>query len=120
MAAPPSEPPHRPETRMHTTEVSDPVIPEPAVVDIEAPRLDPLWPGPLLEEVQRRLPGRQTVTATRRSDPLGTALTTTLLVAAILAVRMMYAKRGTEESIPLEPVRVGGTARRSGRRRRTE
>ncbi|GGS56231.1 hypothetical protein GCM10010156_13500 [Planobispora rosea] len=107
VAVSPAEPPHRPETRVHTTEVSDPVLPEPAVVDIEAPRLEPLWPGALVEELQRRMPGRQTVAATRRSDPLGTALTTALLVAAILAVRMMYGKRGAEESIPLEPVRVG-------------
>ncbi|GAA3447298.1 hypothetical protein [Planomonospora venezuelensis] len=98
---------HRPEPRTHTTEVSDPVLPEPPVIDIESPRLDPLLPGPLIQEFQQRLPSRQTVTPTRRSDPLGTILTTALLAAAILAIRMMYGKRAAEKSIPFEPLRAG-------------
>ncbi|MBG0832984.1 hypothetical protein HS041_35365 [Planomonospora sp. ID67723] len=106
---PPSQgSPARPETRTHTTEVSDPVLPEPPVIDIEAPRLDSLLPGPLIQEFQNRMPGRQTVTPTRRSDPLGTALTTALLVAAVLAVRMMYGRRAAgKSSIPFEPLSAG-------------
>ncbi|GIH99996.1 hypothetical protein [Planobispora takensis] len=105
--SPASGPVHRPETRTYTTRVGDPVPPEPPVIDIEAPRLDPLWPGPLMQEFQRRMPGRQSLTPTRQSDPLGTALTTGLLIGAILAVRVLYARRSNEESIPFEPLRAG-------------
>ncbi|GIH96437.1 hypothetical protein ACFFMN_22070 [Planobispora siamensis] len=105
--SPASGPVHRPETRTYTTRVGDPVPPEPPVIDIEAPRLDPLWPGPLMQEFQKRMPGRHPLAPTRQSDPLGTALTTGLLVGAILAVRVLYARRSNEESIPFEPLRAG-------------
>ncbi|GAA3101654.1 hypothetical protein [Streptosporangium carneum] len=76
---------------------SDPV----PVIDAEAPRLELLWPtGPVMRKFQR------TVTPTRSPDPLGTALTAALLVAAILAVRLLYARRIGEESMPLEPLRM--------------
>jgi hypothetical protein len=99
--------PRPPETRTHTTEVRDPGLPEPFAVDAEAPRVDPLWPGPLTQELQQRMPGERAVTPTRSSDPLGTALTAALLAAAVLAVRLVYARRAEEESIPFEPFRVG-------------
>ncbi|WP_449062948.1 hypothetical protein [Planomonospora algeriensis] len=99
--------PRPPETRTHTTEVHDPVLPEPFAVDAEAPRVDPLWPGPLTQELQQRMPGERAVTPTRSSDPLGTALTAVLLAAAVLAVRLVHARRAEEESIPFEPFRVG-------------
>ncbi|MFF4992850.1 hypothetical protein ACFY19_37160 [Streptosporangium saharense] len=74
---------------------------QPPVVDAEAPRLDLLWPaGPVMRKLQR------TVTPTRSPDPLGTAFTMTLLVAAILAVRLLYVRRISEKSIPLEPLRM--------------
>lgn len=73
----------------------------PPVVDAEAPRLDLLWPaGPVMRKLQR------TVTPTRSPDPLGTAFTTALLAAAILAVRLLYVRRISEKSIPLEPLRM--------------
>ncbi|MER7130230.1 hypothetical protein [Streptosporangium saharense] len=73
----------------------------PPVVDAEAPRLDLLWPaGPVMRKLQRA------VTPTRAPDPLGTAFTTALLVAAILAVRLLYVRRISERSIPLEPLRM--------------
>ncbi|GGL16756.1 hypothetical protein [Planomonospora parontospora] len=99
--------PRPPETRTHTTEVRDPVLPEPFAVDAEAPRVDPLWPGPLTQELQQRMPGERAVTPTRSSDPLGTALTAALLAAAVIAVRLVHARRAEEESIPFEPFRVG-------------
>ncbi|GAT68634.1 hypothetical protein PS9374_04299 [Planomonospora sphaerica] len=99
--------PRPPETRTHTTEVRDPVLPEPFAVDVEAPRVDPLWPGPLTQELQQRMPGERAVTPTRSSDPLGTALTAALLAAAVLAVRLVHARRAEEESIPFEPFRMG-------------
>ncbi len=71
------------------------------VIDAEAPRLELLWPaGPVMRKFQR------TVTPTRSPDPLGTALTAALLVAAILAVRVLYVRRIGEESMPLEPLRM--------------
>ncbi|MEV4095518.1 hypothetical protein [Streptosporangium saharense] len=74
---------------------------QPPVVDAEAPRLDLLWPaGPVMRKLQR------TVTPTRSPDPLGTAFTMALLVAAILAVRLLYVRRISEKSIPLEPLRM--------------
>ncbi|MEV8637485.1 hypothetical protein AB0395_38175 [Streptosporangium sp. NPDC051023] len=108
-AAPlPREPLRPPQTRGRETEGNeheDEARPEvstpPPVVDAEAPRLELLWPtGPVMRKFQRA------VTPTRSSDPLGTALTTALLIAAILAVRVLYARRIGEESIPLEPLRM--------------
>ncbi|MBG0816836.1 hypothetical protein [Planomonospora sp. ID82291] len=99
--------PRPPEPRTHTTEVRDPVLPERFAVDAEAPRVDPLWPGPLTQELQQRMPGERTVTPTRSPDPLGTALTTVLLAAAVLAVRLVYVRRAEKGSIPFEPLRVG-------------
>ncbi|MFF5205465.1 hypothetical protein [Streptosporangium sp. NPDC000396] len=103
-----AEPVRPPETRTHTTDTDEPVIPQPPpAVDAEAPRVELLWPGPAVQEFQKRMPGRQAVTPTRSSDTLGTAFTAALLVVAILAVRVLYAKRTGEESMPFEPLRVG-------------
>ncbi|GAA3113356.1 hypothetical protein GCM10010466_00510 [Planomonospora alba] len=99
--------PRQPEPRTHTTEVRDPVLSEQPAVDVEAPRVEPLWPGPLIQELQQRMPEERAVTPSRSSDPAGTALTAALLAAAVLAVRLMYARRADEESIPFEPLRVG-------------
>ncbi|WP_433238421.1 hypothetical protein ACQPYK_30750 [Streptosporangium sp. CA-135522] len=108
-AAPlPTEPVRPPQNRTRTTDTDEPVIPQPSpVVDPEAPRVELLWPGPVMQEFQRRMPDERPVTPTRSSDTLGTALTTALLIVAILAVRVLYAKRAGEESMPFEPLRVG-------------
>ncbi|MFC4062099.1 hypothetical protein ACFOWE_27670 [Planomonospora corallina] len=100
--------PYHPEPRPHTTEVRDPALSEPPVIDVETPLLEPLWPGPLTQELRQRVPGGQaSVTLVRSSDPVGTALTAVLLAAAVLAVRLMYTRRAEEESIPFEPLRMG-------------
>ncbi|MEV4247149.1 hypothetical protein AB0J63_27500 [Streptosporangium canum] len=111
----PTEPLRPPETRTPVTDVGEPVVPQPPpVIDAEAPRVELLWPRPGMEELQRRMrdlqgraTGEGTVRPTRSSDTLGTVLTAGLLVVAILAVRLLYAKRGTEESMPFEPLRMG-------------
>ncbi|MEU1881759.1 hypothetical protein ABZ470_31025 [Streptosporangium sp. NPDC020072] len=73
----------------------------PPTVDAEAPRLELLWPaGPVMRRFQRA------VTPTKTPDPLGTAFTAVLLLAAILAVRLLYVRRIGEKSIPLEPLRM--------------
>ncbi|GAA4220445.1 hypothetical protein FHR32_006526 [Streptosporangium album] len=116
-AAPlPTEPLRPPEPRTRTADMDDPVVPQPSpVIDAEAPRVDLLWPGTAMQEFQRRMqellkgtpPGERAVTPTRSSDTLGTVLTTILLIAAILAVRVLYTRRTGEESIPLEPFKAG-------------
>lgn len=73
----------------------------PPVIDAEAPRLELLWPtGPVMRRFQRA------VTPTRSPDPLGTALTATLLAGAVLTVRVLYVRRAAERSMPLEPLRA--------------
>ncbi|GHH71206.1 hypothetical protein GCM10017673_24300 [Streptosporangium violaceochromogenes] len=73
----------------------------PPVIDAEAPRLELLWPtGPVMRGFRR------TVTPTRSPDPLGTALTATLLAGAALTVRVLYVRRAAEKSMPLEPLRA--------------
>ncbi|MER5320234.1 hypothetical protein [Streptosporangium roseum] len=111
----PTEPLRPPETRTRVTDAGEPVVPQPPpVIDAEAPRVELLWPRPGMEELQKRIQdfqgrvtGGGTVTPTRSSGTLGTVLTAGLLVVAILAVRVLYAKRGEEESMPFEPIRMG-------------
>ncbi|MFF0311597.1 hypothetical protein ACFYSC_29530 [Streptosporangium sp. NPDC004379] len=81
--------------------------PSPPVADPEAPRVELLWPGAGMHELRDRMPTDRPVRPTRSSDPAGTALTTVLLVVAILAVRLLYVRRGGRESMPFEPLRLG-------------
>ncbi|GGQ15802.1 hypothetical protein [Streptosporangium pseudovulgare] len=80
--------------------------PSPPVADPEAPRVELLWPGAGMRELRDRMPADRPVKPTRSSDPAGTALTIVLLVVAILAVRLLYVRRGGE-SMPFEPLRLG-------------
>ncbi|MGV9600496.1 hypothetical protein ACWDR1_27930 [Streptosporangium sandarakinum] len=81
--------------------------PSPPVADPEAPRVELLWPGAGMRELRDRMPADRPVRPTRSSDPAGTALTIVLLVVAILAVRLLYVRRGGGESMPFEPLRLG-------------
>ncbi|MFJ2032600.1 hypothetical protein [Streptosporangium sp. NPDC087985] len=112
----PTEPLRPLETRTRTADTDEPVTPQPLlVIDAEAPRVDLLWPGAAMQEFQRRMqefqrgtpPDRRTVTPARASDTLGTMFTAALLIAAILAVRVLYTRRTGEESMPFEPLRTG-------------
>ncbi|MGS2644750.1 hypothetical protein [Streptosporangium sp. LJ11] len=97
-----------PDTRTLTTEVGEPAAPRPSpVVDAEAPRVELLWPAPLMEKLQRQMPDGHPVTPSRSSDTASTVLTTTVLVSAILAVRLLYSRRRVRESIPFEPAPPG-------------
>ncbi|MEU8385925.1 hypothetical protein [Streptosporangium sp. NPDC048865] len=98
-----------PETRTLTTDVGEPASPRPKapVVDAEAPRVELLWPAPLMQELQRQMPDAQPVTPSRSSDTASTVLTTAVLVSAILAVRLLYSRRKIRESIPFEPAPPG-------------
>ncbi|WP_436759817.1 hypothetical protein [Streptosporangium sp. V21-05] len=93
-----------PDTRTPTAEVGEPPAPKPSpVVDAEAPRVELLWPAPVMQELQRQMPDAQPVTPSRSSDTTSTVLTTAVLVSAILAVRLLYSRRKVRESIPFEP-----------------
>ncbi|WP_329423988.1 hypothetical protein OG339_26390 [Streptosporangium sp. NBC_01495] len=97
-----------PDTRTPTTDVGEPVPPEPSpVVDAEAPRVELLWPAPVMQELQRQMPGERPVTPSRSSDTASTVLTTAVLISAILAVRLLYSRRKIRESIPFDPVPPG-------------
>ncbi|MCG5214953.1 hypothetical protein [Streptosporangium sp. KLBMP 9127] len=98
---------HRPETTENVQRVKS----EP--VDPESPRVDLLWP--YLDRMPRPMQGRKAVVKPARpSDALGTALTAALLLSAILAARVVYARRAGDEhdeTIPFEPLRVRGRQR---------
>jgi hypothetical protein len=97
-----------PDTRTLTTDVGEPVSPSPSpVVDAEAPRVELLWPAPVMQELQRRMPSERPVTPSRSSDTASTVLSTVVLVSAILAVRLLYSRRKVRESIPFEPAPPG-------------
>ncbi|WP_093261711.1 hypothetical protein [Thermostaphylospora chromogena] len=86
---------------------------EPAPVDVDRPRVDLLWPyTDGLHEPMRLEPGP--VKPSPAADTMGTALTAALLMSAILAARIGYARRGEhDEHIPFEPLR----GRNNGRHR---
>ncbi|MEU0481752.1 hypothetical protein ABZ260_21520 [Streptosporangium sp. NPDC006013] len=103
----PSRSPY-PEADTPTIDVDAPVTSEPSpVVDAEAPRVELLWPAPLMQELQRQMSNERPVTPSRSSDTAGTVLTTAVLILAILAVRLLYSRRKVKESIPFEPVPPG-------------
>lgn len=105
------EPPRPPARRPHEPNRSEPEVREPDPVDLDAPRADLLWPyaeGP--RTPMRVQPGP--IKPERSSDIAGTALTAILLLSAILAARIGYARRGRDERIPFEPL-----SGRSGRHR---
>ncbi|WP_405085640.1 hypothetical protein [Microbispora sp. NBC_01389] len=101
-----------------------PIAPSRTVVDPDADGLIPLlWPGQKMPEMPW-LPGRVTGAPLRDQRPydaVGTALTAALLLSAVLATRVVSARRAragqqeTQESIPFE----GGLRlpERSGRHR---
>ncbi|MBB2913792.1 hypothetical protein FHS43_005101 [Streptosporangium becharense] len=89
--------------RTATGDEDDPAASGPSTrVDAEAPRVELLWPGPLMEKLHRQMPQRRQVTPSRPSDWPGTVLTAALLVVAIFAVRLLYGRE--KGSIPFEPV----------------
>lgn|GEM_PF-3718897 len=97
-----------PDDRRPTTDVGEPVDPKPSpVIDAEAPRVELLWPAPVMEKLQRQMPDARPVKPSRSSDTAGTVLTTAVLISAILAVRLLYSRRRIRESIPFEPAPPG-------------
>ncbi|MGJ6961826.1 hypothetical protein ACSDR0_07910 [Streptosporangium sp. G11] len=98
-----------PDTGMLTTDVGEPASsPSPSpVVDAEAPRVELLWPAPVMQELQRQMPSERPVTPSRSSDTASTVLSTVVLVSAILAVRLLYSRRTVRESIPFDPAPPG-------------
>ncbi|MDH2430174.1 hypothetical protein [Sphaerisporangium sp. TRM90804] len=91
----------------HGMERSRPSSPASPVADAEAPPLTPLWPGhPLPALADDRLRARQVVPG-RHNDAVGTVLTAVLLASAILAARLVHARRRTEGqgSMPFEGLR---------------
>ncbi|MEU8037658.1 hypothetical protein [Streptosporangium sp. NPDC049078] len=97
-----------PDVGRPATDVGGPMVPRPSpVVDAEAPRVELLWPAPVMEKLQRQMPGERPVKPSRSSDTASTVLSTAVLVAAILAVRLLYSRRRFRESIPFEPAPPG-------------
>ncbi|RCG29721.1 hypothetical protein DQ384_19280 [Sphaerisporangium album] len=71
--------------------------------DVETPPIMPLWPGQRLPTLTGRL-GARPVAPGRPYDAAGTALTAVLLASAILATRVVQARRRDEppRTMPLE------------------
>ncbi|MEU7900705.1 hypothetical protein AB0B45_48740 [Nonomuraea sp. NPDC049152] len=104
----PTPPMSRPQLMQSVDEV---VTPEPAPVDPDDPRVELLWPGPYSENLSDHIGAQVVRPSEPDSDVLGTALTAVLLGSAVLAARVMQSRRRRDEggeSIPFEPVRVGG------------
>ncbi|MGV9307307.1 MULTISPECIES: hypothetical protein [unclassified Nonomuraea] len=108
---PPTEATVPPMSRPQLRTTREVVPPEPAPVDPDDPRVELLWPGPFSEKLSDRIGGQVVRPSEPESDVLGTTLTAVLLASAVLAARVMQSRRGREErpeSIPFEPMRVGG------------
>jgi hypothetical protein len=111
VARPPVEPPAPPDHRPLLKAEPKPAHVEP--VDPEAPRVQLLWP--YLDRMPTQMRGQKAILKPGRpSDALGTALTAALLLSAILAARIAYARRAGDEhgeSMPFEPLRMRGRHR---------
>ncbi|WP_405147996.1 hypothetical protein OG589_09580 [Sphaerisporangium sp. NBC_01403] len=79
----------------------------PPSADVESPPLTPLWPGQPLPMLAGRLDARKVVPTRPPYDVVGTALTAALLASAILATRIVQARRidGEPRSMPFEGLR---------------
>ncbi|MEV7970675.1 hypothetical protein AB0O34_32495 [Sphaerisporangium sp. NPDC088356] len=84
----------------------------PPSADVESPPLMPLWPGQPLPSLDGRLNARK-VMPSRPYDVVGTALTAALLASAILATRIVQARRVEDkpQSMPFEGLRRPDTGR---------
>ncbi|MEU9889173.1 hypothetical protein [Sphaerisporangium sp. NPDC051011] len=93
--------------------VEVPRVTPPPSADVDAPPIMPLWPGQPLPTLAGRL-GARAVAPGRPYDAVGTALTAVLLASAILATRVVQARRRDEapRTMPLE-----GLGRPDGRHR---
>ncbi|MBB5135868.1 hypothetical protein HNP84_005612 [Thermocatellispora tengchongensis] len=108
----PPRPPERGPRQVTAQDTEQTLTPDPLPIDLDEPRVDLLWPLTERLPVPMRVRPEE-LKPQRRSDTAGTALTAVLLLSAILAARIGYARRGRQEpSIPFEPVRS-----RSGRHR---
>ncbi|GAA2372561.1 hypothetical protein [Nonomuraea africana] len=109
----PTEAPTPPFSRPHM-ETGDRVAEEPVPVDPDDPRVELLWPGPFSEKLSDQIGERAVRPSEPDSDLLGTALTAVLLASAVLAARVSQQRRRRAEhgeSMPFEPMRVGGRHR---------
>lgn len=100
----PTQPPSHPQLmETDTTTVTD----EPTI-DTDEPTFDLLWPNPLSERLSGKMRDHQVVRPSATdTDAIGTALTTALLVSAILATRVIQQRRRRDDqnpSIPFEPL----------------
>jgi hypothetical protein len=116
---PPPERPHPGEGRSPAGgppgAAADPYATRRPTADPDELRLPLLWPGPSLPVLTDHMRAERVRPRGADDDALGTALTTALLLSAVLATRVVSARRAREErpeTIPLEPLRV-----RSGRHR---
>jgi hypothetical protein len=84
----------------------------PPRADVETPPLIPLWPGQPVPVLSGRLDGRKLVPS-RPQDAAGTALTAVLLGSAILAARIVQARRREDRprSMPFDGMRAADTGR---------
>ncbi|GAA3823625.1 hypothetical protein GCM10022226_50220 [Sphaerisporangium flaviroseum] len=84
----------------------------PPSTDVETPPLTPLWPGQPLPTLTDRL-GAAKLVPHRPQDLVGTVLTAVLLASAILATRIVQARKkdSTPQSMPFEGLRRNDSGR---------
>ncbi|NUW32139.1 hypothetical protein HTZ77_11945 [Nonomuraea sp. SMC257] len=97
----------QPDSQPYLLDTKQERISEEPAADPEEPRIDLLWPHPLVRDLTAPLHDQQIVRpSTPASDVLGTALTVMLLLSAVAATRVVQQRRHRSDqpdSIPFEP-----------------
>ncbi|NUW41717.1 hypothetical protein [Nonomuraea rhodomycinica] len=103
----PTRPATQPDSQPYLLDTKEERIGEEPEADPEEPRIDLLWPHPLVRDLTAPLHDQQLVRPSApASDVLGTALTVLLLLSAVAATRVVQQRRHRSEqgdSIPFEP-----------------
>ncbi|MBN6055537.1 hypothetical protein JYK22_26625, partial [Nonomuraea sp. RK-328] len=97
----------QPDSQPYLLDSKEERVGEEPAVDPEEPRIDLLWPHPLVRDLTVPLRDQQVLRPSApASDVLGTALTIALLLSAVAATRVVQRRRqraDQPDSIPFEP-----------------
>ncbi|MEV0202930.1 hypothetical protein [Nonomuraea sp. NPDC050691] len=97
----------QPDSQPYLLDTKEERIGEEPAADPDEPRIDLLWPHPLVRDLTVPLHDQQVVRPSApASDVLGTALTIALLLSAVAATRVVQQRRQRSDqpdSIPFEP-----------------
>ncbi|GAA2270352.1 hypothetical protein GCM10010149_09630 [Nonomuraea roseoviolacea subsp. roseoviolacea] len=97
----------QPDSQPYLLDTREERIGEEPAADPEEPRIDLLWPHPLVRDLTAPLRDQQVLRPSApTSDVLGTALTVLLLLSAVAATRVVQQRRHRSDqpdSIPFEP-----------------